>query len=469
MLPNLYNTEDTIAAIATSEGVSAIGVIRVSGKDAFSICNSIYKTKDLAQVKSHTIHYGFITDGEEIVDEVMLSVFKSPRSFTTEDSVEISAHGSPYILSRILQLLLQNGARLAQPGEFTMRAFMHGRLDLAQAEAVGDLIAAQNKSQAEVAIKQIRGGLSEDIKMLREQLLNFASLIELELDFGEEDVEFADRSQLNKLISQILHHIDPIVQSFKYGNAIKNGIPVAIIGRPNAGKSSLLNLLLNDDRAIVSDIAGTTRDTVEEVLNIEGLPFRFIDTAGIRATQDTIEKIGIEKALKKIEEAQVVIYIFDVSNTSYEEVKADLEMIIAKNNQIHLMVLANKTDLISEDAKINLLSTLNQVGYTNTLSIQANKASENELMGLKMALHSAIKSGIVNEGQTILTNLRHYIALNDAREALHVVVEGLNNRLTSDMLALDIKRALNALGEVTGEISSQEILINIFGKFCIGK
>ena len=469
MLPNLYNTEDTIAAIATSEGVSAIGVIRISGKDAFSICNKIYQSKDLSFVKSHTIHYGFITDGEEVIDEVMLSVFKSPRSFKTEDSIEISDHGSPYILSRILQLLLQSGARLAQPGEFTMRAFMHGRLDLAQAEAVGDLIAAQNKSQAEVAIKQIRGGLSEDIKMLREQLLNFASLIELELDFGEEDVEFADRSQLNKLIEQILHHIDPIVQSFKYGNAIKNGIPVAIIGRPNAGKSSLLNLLLNDDRAIVSDIAGTTRDTVEEVLNIEGLPFRFIDTAGIRATQDTIEKIGIEKALKKIEEAQVVIYIFDVNDTSYEEVKADLEMIMAKNQQIHLMVLANKTDLISEDAKINLLNALNAIGYANTYSIQANKASDNELMGLKMALHSAIKSGVLSEGQTILTNLRHYIALNDAREALHVVVEGLNNRLTSDMLALDIKRALNALGEVTGEISSQEILINIFGKFCIGK
>ncbi len=469
MLPNLYNTDDTIAAIATAEGVSAIGVIRISGKQAFSICNKIYKNKDLTQLNSHTIHYGFITDGDEVIDEVMLSVFKSPRSFTTEDSIEISAHGSPYILSRILQLLIDNGARLAQPGEFTMRAFMHGRLDLAQAEAVGDLIAAQNKAQAEVAIKQIRGGLSEDIKSLREQLLNFASLIELELDFGEEDVEFADRSQLNKLIEQILHHIDPIIQSFQYGNAIKNGIPVAIIGRPNAGKSSLLNLVLNDDRAIVSDIAGTTRDTVEEVLNIEGLPFRFIDTAGIRATQDTIEKIGIEKALKKIEEAQVVIYIFDVSDTSIEEVLADLEMITAKNERIHLVVLANKTDLIAQSAQFNLLQQLNKVGYTNTLSIQANKGSAQELLVLKSTLHESVKRGLVSDGQTILTNLRHYKSLSDAREALQVVVEGLGNRLTSDLLALDIKRALNALGEVTGEISSQEILINIFGKFCIGK
>ncbi len=469
MLHNFYNSDDTIAAIATAEGISAIGVIRISGKDAFAICNKIYKNKDLTQLQSHTIHYGFITEGDEVIDEVMMSIFQSPRSFTTEDSIEISAHGSPYILSRILQLLVNNGARLAQPGEFTMRAFMHGRLDLAQAEAVGDLIAAQNKVQAEVAIKQIRGGLSEDIKLLREQLLNFASLIELELDFGEEDVEFADRSQLNQLIEQILQHIDPIIQSFKYGNAIKNGIPVAIIGRPNAGKSSLLNLLLNEDRAIVSDIAGTTRDTIEEVLNIEGLPFRFIDTAGIRTTQDAIETIGIEKALKKIEEAQVVIYIFDMSNTSVEEINSDLEMIKAKNNQIHLMVLANKTDLINEAVKTNLLNTLNHIGYTDTLSIQANKAGENELVFLKSALHDSIKKGIVSEGQTILTNLRHYIALSEAREALQIVVEDLNGRLTSDMLALDIKRALNALGEVTGEISSQEILINIFGKFCIGK
>ncbi len=469
MFSRLYNTEDTIAAIATSEGVSAIGIIRVSGKEAFSICNKIFKGKDLTKQPTHTIHYGFIVDTDVVIDEVMVSVFRSPKSFTTEDSIEISSHGSPFILEQVLQLLVKNGARLALPGEFTMRAFMHGRIDLSQAEAVGDLIAAQNKAQLDVALKQIKGGLSDDIKLLREQLLNFASLIELELDFGEEDVEFADRTQLKQLITAILKHIQPIIDSFRYGNAIKNGIPVAIIGRPNAGKSSLLNLLLNDDRAIVSDIAGTTRDTIEEVLNIEGLPFRFIDTAGIRATQDSIEKIGIGKALKKIEEAQIVIYIFDTFETTIEEVKKDLEMIVSRNSEIQLLVLSNKGDLIGADDESKITQQLHTMGYQRSLCIQANRALDKETNSVKTALYEMVKTGIVNDGQTVVTNIRHYKSLNDAKEALDLVVAGLENKLTSDLLALDIKRALNALGEITGEISSQEILINIFGKFCIGK
>ncbi len=469
MFVQKYNTEDTIAAIATAEGVSAIGIIRISGNDAINVCAKIFKGKDLNIQKSHTIHYGYITENEHILDEVMVSIFKAPKSFTTENSIEISCHGSPFILTQILQLLIKNGARLALPGEFSLRAFVKGRIDLSQAEAVGEIIASQNQAQLNIALQQMRGGLSNEIAFLRNQLLEFASLIELELDFGEEDVEFADRTQLNSLIDKIVNHINPMIQSFKYGNAIKNGIPVAIIGRPNAGKSSLLNLLLNEDRAIVSEIAGTTRDTIEEVLNINGMSYRFIDTAGIRETEDEIESIGIGKAIKKIEEAHAIFYIFDSKETEISEVFKDLAMIVEKNGDSKIIVLANKSDLISDEQKKLIKENLNFKKITQNISIQLSKNSVLEINKLKLLLFEAIKQNNEQEGQTVITNLRHFQALLDAKTALDTVVSGLQNQFTSDLLATDIKKAIYALGEISGEISNDEVLANIFGKFCIGK
>ncbi len=469
MFVQKYNTEDTIAAIATAEGVSAIGIIRISGNDAINVCAKIFIGKDLNIQKSHTIHYGYITENEHILDEVMVSIFKAPKSFTTENSIEISCHGSPFILTQILQLLIKNGARLALPGEFSLRAFVKGRIDLSQAEAVGEIIASQNQAQLNIALQQMRGGLSNEIAFLRNQLLEFASLIELELDFGEEDVEFADRTQLNSLIDKIVNHINPMIQSFKYGNAIKNGIPVAIIGRPNAGKSSLLNLLLNEDRAIVSEIAGTTRDTIEEVLNINGMSYRFIDTAGIRETEDEIESIGIGKAIKKIEEAHAIFYIFDSKETEISEVFKDLAMIVEKNGDSKIIVLANKSDLISDEQKKLIKENLNFKKITQNISIQLSKNSVLEINKLKLLLFEAIKQNNEQEGQTVITNLRHFQALLDAKTALDTVVSGLQNQFTSDLLATDIKKAIYALGEISGEISNDEVLANIFGKFCIGK
>ncbi len=469
MFVQKYNTEDTIAAIATAEGVSAIGIIRISGNDAINVCAKIFKGKDLNIQKSHTIHYGYITENEHILDEVMVSIFKAPKSFTTENSIEISCHGSPFILTQILQLLIKNGARLALPGEFSLRAFVKGRIDLSQAEAVGEIIASQNQAQLNIALQQMRGGLSHEIAFLRNQLLEFASLIELELDFGEEDVEFADRTQLNSLIDKIVNHINPMIQSFKYGNAIKNGIPVAIIGRPNAGKSSLLNLLLNEDRAIVSEIAGTTRDTIEEVLNINGMSYRFIDTAGIRETEDEIESIGIGKAIKKIEEAHAIFYIFDSKETEISEVFKDLAMIVEKNGDSKIIVLANKSDLISDEQKKLIKENLNFKKITQNISIQLSENSVLEINKLKLLLFEAIKQNNEQEGQTVITNLRHFQALLDAKTSLDTVVSGLQNQFTSDLLATDIKKAIYALGEISGEISNDEVLANIFGKFCIGK
>ncbi|NQW41837.1 MAG: tRNA uridine-5-carboxymethylaminomethyl(34) synthesis GTPase MnmE [Bacteroidetes bacterium] len=469
MFVQKYNTEDTIAAIATAEGVSAIGIIRISGNDAINVCAKIFKGKDLNIQKSHTIHYGYITENEHILDEVMVTIFKAPKSFTTENSIEISCHGSPFILTQILQLLIKNGARLALPGEFSLRAFVKGRIDLSQAEAVGEIIASQNQAQLNIALQQMRGGLSHEIAFLRNQLLEFASLIELELDFGEEDVEFADRTQLNSLIDKIVNHINPMIQSFKYGNAIKNGIPVAIIGRPNAGKSSLLNLLLNEDRAIVSEIAGTTRDTIEEVLNINGMSYRFIDTAGIRETEDEIESIGIGKAIKKIEEAHAIFYIFDSKETEISEVFKDLAMIVEKNGDSKIIVLANKSDLISDEQKKLIKENLNFKKITQNISIQLSENSVLEINKLKLLLFEAIKQNNEQEGQTVITNLRHFQALLDAKTSLDTVVSGLQNQFTSDLLATDIKKAIYALGEISGEISNDEVLANIFGKFCIGK
>lgn len=469
MYTKLIYPEDTIVAPATANGVSAIAVIRVSGTNAFELCEKIFTGKTLHSQKSHTIHYGHIVDGDEIIDEVMVSIFKAPKTFTAEDSVEISCHGSPYIQRRIVQILVKNGARLAAPGEFTLRAYLNGRIDLAQAEAVGDIIASQNSSQLDIAMKQMRGGLSGHLQVLRLKLLDFISLLELELDFGEEDVEFADRTQLRNRIEELLQAIKPIKESFRYGNAIKNGIPVAIVGRPNAGKSSLLNALLNDERAIVSEIAGTTRDTIEEEIHIQGVSFRFIDTAGIRQTEDTIEKIGIEKALKKIEEASMVIYIFDLSELTLEMLLKDLEMIREKNSSASILVLANKEDLAPEISKKLLKEKLEESNYLNVEFCSIKASSEKSAEKVRTTLWNLSQLNTIEIGSTIISNERHYNCLVLADEALHSVIDLMNQNASSDILALEMKRGVQAIGDITGTISNDEVLGNIFGRFCIGK
>jgi tRNA modification GTPase len=460
--------DDTIVAPATANGLAALGVIRVSGKMSFQIVNSIFKGKDLNKQTTHTIHYGHIVDGEVLIDEVLVSVFKGRKSFTAEDSIEISCHGSPYIQRQILELLCKHGARLAEPGEFSMRAYLNGRIDLAQAEAVGDIIASQNRSQLDLALKQMRGGLSNNLQILRVGLLDFISLVELELDFGEEDVEFADRSKLRHQVGDLMLAIRPLLDSFKYGNAIKNGIPVAIVGRPNAGKSSLLNALLSEDRAIVSEIAGTTRDTIEEEIHIEGISFRFIDTAGIRYTDDKIEKIGIEKAIQKITEANIVLYIYDLSTSSLDELHADLEMIKSKNSEAQILVLGNKLDQIpSIDMKALDAKLINE-GIKYRFELSLNETKPEVLQQLRKMLWDMAQVNQVSS-DVIVTNTRHYNCLKEAIEALDQVLMLMDESASSDLLAFELKRAVNAIGDITGQISNDEVLGNIFGKFCIGK
>ena len=460
--------DDTIVAPATANGLAALGVIRVSGKNAFTIVNQVFKGKDLQKQATHTIHYGHIIDGAELIDEVLVSVFKGPKSFTAEDSIEISCHGSPYIQRQIVELLSRHGARLAEPGEFTMRAYLNGRLDLAQAEAVGDIIASENRSQLDLALKQMRGGLSNSLQILRVGLLDFISLIELELDFGEEDVEFADRSKLRAQVGELMLAIRPLLDSFKYGNAIKNGIPVAIVGRPNAGKSSLLNSLLSEERAIVSEIAGTTRDTIEEEIHIEGISFRFIDTAGIRSTEDKIEKIGIEKAIQKITEASIVLYIYDLSTISLEALKFDIEMVKSKNSQAQVLVLGNKLDQTPSIELNELTSALKTEEINHHFEISLNEAKFEVLHQLRKMLWDMAQLN-QNSSDTIVTNTRHYNCLKEAIEALEHVLILMDQSASSDLLAFELKRAVYAIGDITGQISNDEVLGNIFGKFCIGK
>ncbi len=460
--------DDTIVAPATANGLAALGVIRVSGKNSFTIVNQVFKGKDLQKQATHTIHYGHIIDGAELIDEVLVSVFKGPKSFTAEDSIEISCHGSPYIQRQIVELLSRHGARLAEPGEFTMRAYLNGRLDLAQAEAVGDIIASENRSQLDLALKQMRGGLSNSLQILRVGLLDFISLIELELDFGEEDVEFADRSKLRAQVGELMLAIRPLLESFKYGNAIKNGIPVAIVGRPNAGKSSLLNALLSEERAIVSEIAGTTRDTIEEEIHIEGISFRFIDTAGIRSTEDKIEKIGIEKAIQKITVASIVLYIYDLSTISLDALKFDIEMIKSKNSQAQVLVLGNKLDQTPSIELNELTSALKTEEINHHFEISLNEAKFEVLHQLRKMLWDMAQLN-QNSSDTIVTNTRHYNCLKEAIEALEHVLILMDQSASSDLLAFELKRAVYAIGDITGQISNDEVLGNIFGKFCIGK
>ncbi len=456
-----YNLDDTIVALATPQGIGAIGIIRLSGKEAISLCNSIFKGKDLEKESSHTLHLGKIMGPQnEIIDEVLVSLFKAPHSYTGENVVEISCHGSPYILQRVLETLISKGARGAQAGEFTLRAFLNKKLDLSQAEAVADLIASDSNASHNLAMQQMRGGFAKIISVLRTELINFAALIELELDFSEEDVEFANREHLVALIDKLQNIIIPLTESFQLGNVIKNGVSTVIAGRPNAGKSTLLNALLEEERAIVSEIAGTTRDTIEEALVIEGIVFRLIDTAGIREATNTIEHLGIERTFEKIKQSSIIIYVFDCNGLSEEEVQKDIEQLHA--NEIPIVLLANKIDLLKAGTKND---------YPNLdIHYIAAKESRN-ISSIKKVLHEIVlnnKSAGANN--TIISNMRHYEALSKANTSLDAVRHGIENATSGEFISLDLKQALNALGEITGDIDvDQDILGTIFGKFCIGK
>ncbi|MEK6451057.1 MULTISPECIES: tRNA uridine-5-carboxymethylaminomethyl(34) synthesis GTPase MnmE [Myroides] len=460
--------QDTIVALATPSGAGAIAIIRVSGKDAITLVNGIFrsiKNKDLTTQKTHTLHLGHIVDGDRVLDQVLVSLFKGPNSYTGENTVEISCHGSTFIQQQIIQLCLRKGAKMAQAGEFTMRAFLNGKLDLSQAEAVADLIASDNEASHQIAMQQMRGGFSSEIALLREQLLNFASLIELELDFSEEDVEFADRTQFKELINRIEFVLKRLIDSFAVGNVIKNGIPVAIVGEPNVGKSTLLNALLNEERAIVSDIAGTTRDTIEDELVIDGIGFRFIDTAGIRETKDVVESIGIQKTFEKIEAAQVVIYLIDgakLNTESLDSIKVELEKLKNKYPLKPLLVVCNKKDLLTDE----------QIGLYNenieNLMLMSAKANEG-VEELKQALLGFVNTGALRNNETIVTNTRHYDSLLKALEEIEKVKWGLQTNLSADLMAIDIRQALYFFGEITGQVTNDELLGNIFANFCIGK
>lgn len=463
--------QDSIVALATPSGAGAIAVIRISGEDAISIGAGVFQSvsgKDLTRQKTHTIHLGHIVEGEKIYDQVLISVFKGPNSYTGENTIEISCHGSTYIQQQIIQLLLRKGCRMAQAGEFTLRAFLNGKLDLSQAEAVADLINSDNEASHQIAMQQMRGGFSNEIAKLREELLNFASLIELELDFAEEDVEFADRTQFYELLSRIEFVLKRLIDSFAVGNVIKNGIPVAIVGEPNVGKSTLLNSLLNEERAIVSDIAGTTRDTIEDELVINGMGFRFIDTAGIRETKDVVESIGIKKTFEKIEQAQVVLYLIDGrwkmedGTQNLSQVKVEVEKIRNQFPLKPLVVIANKKDLLSNEEIENLQSEI-----ANILLISAK--NNEGIDDLKNQLLSFVNTGALRNNETIITNTRHYDSLLKALEEIQKVNYGLQTNLPSDLMAIDIREALYHFGNITGEVTNDELLGNIFANFCIGK
>lgn len=461
-----HNLSDTIVALATPQGVGAIGVIRLSGPDAIQIVNKVFVAKDLSKQASHTVHFGTIRQGAKVIDEVLATLFVAPRSYTGENVVEVSCHGSDYIIQQLIQLFIQEGARLAQAGEFTMRAFLNGQMDLSQAEAVADLIASSSAASHDLAMKQMRGGFSNEIQALRQQLIDFASLIELELDFSEEDVEFADRTALRQLVERIQKVLRDLIQSFQLGNVLKQGVNTVIAGRPNAGKSTLLNALLNEERAIVSDIAGTTRDTIEELLTIKGVQFRLVDTAGIREAEDTIEAIGVEKTLEKVRQSSLLVYMFDIIQTSPEEVRADLKQLIQEN--MHVLVVANKMDLNPYTKYEHYFPENEQlIPEENWVPIIAKEGMN--VPHLKEQLYAAVINEKVNADSTIVSNARHYEALEKSFNALDAVLNSMDNNITSDFIAMDIRQALHHLGEITGEISTDDLLGNIFGKFCIGK
>lgn len=459
MLGKLVGWDDTIVALATPHGVGAIGVIRLSGPKTIDIVHQLFPSKDLSKQASHTIHVGLLKDGEHVLDEVVVSLFKNPKSYTGEDVIEISCHGSPFIQEQVINTLVKYGARLAKPGEFTQRAFLKGKLDLTQAEAVADLIASNTEASQKTALHNIRGGFSQVLKELREQLITFSALIELELDFSQEDVEFADRTRFYELINRSQKVTTDLLQSFQLGNVIKNGVSVAIVGKPNAGKSTLLNTLLNENRAIVSEIAGTTRDTIEEIININGILFRLIDTAGIRKSNDAIEVIGVEKSMEKMQQADLVLYLFDVSTESKAELEAALLQVNEQNKSY--LLIGNKVDTIGEEEAQQKFSG------DGVLFIAAK--SNRHIDVLKERLVDKIVQGTIQPENTIVTNARHYAALQEVEKSLVDIKAGLDNKLSGDLLSLDIRRCLHFLGEITGEITNEDRLDYIFSKFCIGK
>lgn len=464
---------DTICAPATPQGVGAIAVIRLSGDKAVEICDKVFispSDKKLAQQKPNTLHFGAIADNQMVIDEVVVGLFRSPHSYTGEDVVEISCHGSLYIQQQLLELLISKGARMAQPGEFTLRAFLNGKMDLSQAEAVADLISSTSRSFHKVAMNQMKGRFTEEIKKLRERLLNFVSLIELELDFSEEDVEFADRSQLKQLTGEIEKLLKTLKDSFALGNAIKNGIPVAIVGRTNSGKSTLLNLLLKEDKAIVSEIEGTTRDVIEDTITIDGIHFRFIDTAGLRHTEDTVEKLGIERTWKKIGQAEIILLVVDPTKGEKEILQPvkEIQQKI-KETEKKLVVIINKSDLTNTTETDNIKKKITSLAGKETPVVTLSAKSGDNLLQLETILKELVHAEEVESGNVIVTNSRHFEALKLAYEAIVRAAEGLENQLSGDLLAQDIREAMHYLGEITGEITTDEILGNIFSKFCIGK
>jgi len=456
----ISDLQDTIVALATAPGVGAIGVIRLSGADAVAIAEKIFKAglrkgqgKRLSEQASHTLHFGHIVWADEVIDEVVVALYLGKKSYTGEPTIEISGHGSPYILGKIIDVCIAAGARLAMPGEFTQRAFLNGKLDLAQAEAVADLIAANSKAAQQTALNQLRGGFSNDLKLLRDELISFAALIELELDFSDEDVEFADRGKFNELVAQLKQKVAGLIHSFELGNVIKNGISVAIIGKPNAGKSTLLNALLNEERAIVSDIAGTTRDTIEETLNINGILFRLIDTAGIREhSTDRIENLGIERSKQNAIKADMIIHLLDATDAAEQHFDW-LQQFASKT-----ITVINKADLLEKH--------LPDSG--NTIRLSAKQ--KDNIAALKTAMYEKVAGAEINTESTIVTNARHHEALQKIMESVLAIEQGMQNRLSGDLLTIDIRRALHYLGEITGQVEvDRDILGTIFGKFCIGK
>jgi tRNA modification GTPase len=462
--------DSTICALATA-GQGAISVIRISGPDAIRITEAIFQPaseqKKLADQAPNTIHFGTIHNGKELIDEVLVSLFKAPNSYTGEDSIEISCHASPYIQQKILELLVNKGAEAAKPGEFTQRAFLNGKMDLSQAEAVADLIAAESEGAHRVALQQLRGGFSDRLKSLREQLLHFISMIELELDFSEEDVEFADRHKLIQLVEQIAGLLEELISSFQLGNVLKNGVPVAIIGRPNVGKSTLLNAILKEERAIVSDIEGTTRDSIEDTMNLGGIKFRFIDTAGIRETADTIENLGIRRTYQKIEQASIVLLLTEADDDP-QLIQETVEAIRKQlNGSKHLVLVLNKSDRVPEKRQKELQKLISMKENEYIIAISAEKGKQ--IDGLTRMLLDIVNLGSIRHQDVLISNIRHYNALKSASDSLLRVSEGLSSALPTDLLAQDIREVLHYLGEITGEVTTDEILSNIFKNFCIGK
>ena len=454
----LAKFNDVIVAAATPPGVSALAVVRLSGKQSIDLVQELFQGKILSEQPSHTLHLGILKDGAEAIDEVIVSVFREPNSFTKENAVEISCHGSTLIVQRIIRALMKHGAVLAAPGEFTKRAFLNGRFDLAQAEAVADLINAETDNARQAALNQMRGGFSKEIKRLREELIHFASLIELELDFGEEDVEFAKRDDLRKLVIKIQTHLDPLIRSFDQGNVIKNGVPTVIAGKPNVGKSTLLNALLNEEKAIVSDIPGTTRDVIEDEMVLGGINFRFIDTAGLRETTDTIEALGIGRTREQLKKASLILYLVDLTNATLDEINGELKELDALN--IPVIRIANKMDKGNPELVRQLMKQDFQfISATNKTNLKA----------LEEKILDKFHVDKIKQGDVIVTNTRHYQSLQDTHDALSRVLKGMDERVTGDFLAMDVRNALHHLGLITGQISTDDLLANIFSKFCIGK